>query len=157
MRNVHLSDTTGCMLPWQTNVMQGTVLCFYEITWIRGTRARQSGEPVQLIRHRVQSGDGKSDGIIIICIIIMKAENRLSAGLKNCNAPDDGEQGFSLEACELIFSDFGSDTNTITTTDSDTLKTKVVVKCPTEKCNFEHGRHFHLTVTQKASGKCSDD
>lgn len=104
--------------------MQGTVLCFYEITWITGPRAQQSGEPVQLIRHRVQSGDGKSDGIIIICIIIMKTENRLSAGLKNCDAPDDGEQGFILEACELIFNDFGSDNTTITTTTSDTVKTK---------------------------------
>lgn len=69
--------------------MQGTVLCFYEITWITGPRAWQSGEPVQLIRHRVQSGDGKSDGIIIICIIIMKTENRLSAGLKNCATTSD--------------------------------------------------------------------
>lgn len=97
-------------------------------------RARQSGEPVQLIKHRVQSGDGKSDGIIIICIIIMKTENRLSAGLKNCDAPDDGEQGFSLEACELIFNDFGSDNTTITTTTSDTVKTKSGCKVLVQLC-----------------------
>lgn len=116
--------------------MQGTVLCFYEITWITGPRAQQSGEPVQLIRHRVQSGDGKSDGIIIICIIIMKTENRLSAGLKNCDAPDDGEQGFILEACELIFNDFGSDNTTITTTTSDTVKTKSGCKVSDRKMQF---------------------
>lgn len=66
----------------------------------------------------------------------MKTENRLSAGLKNCDAPDDGEQGFILEACELIFNDFGSDNTTITTTTSDTVKTKSDCKVSDRKMQF---------------------
>lgn len=39
--------------------MQGPVFCFYEIMWLRGPRGRRSGEPVQLMMPRVQSGGGK--------------------------------------------------------------------------------------------------
>lgn len=46
------------MLLWWTNVMQGPVLRFYEIMWLRGPRGRRSGEHVQLMMPRVQSGGG---------------------------------------------------------------------------------------------------
>lgn len=39
--------------------MQGPVFCFYAITWLRGPQGWRSGEPVQLMMPRVQSGGGK--------------------------------------------------------------------------------------------------
>lgn len=83
------------MLPWWTCVMQGPVFCFYEIMWLRGPQGWRSGEPVQLMMPRVQSGGGKWAGVIILSMNMMR-ESRL-AGLKSCNPPDnDPRECFSL-------------------------------------------------------------
>lgn len=77
------------------------VLHVYEIIQLRGPQGWQSGEPVQLMMARLQSGGGKMRrGVIILRIDTLRGSRR--AGLESRNAPGNyGQECFLFEVLHL--------------------------------------------------------